>query len=858
MAAERGFTLVHSENSAVFNDADLATYDVVIMFQTSGMVWDTNAQRGAMQRYVRGGGGIVAIHNATDMNIEDQFPWWDQVVMAGAHMTSHSSTERGTAKVADRVHPSTAALPERWQRVEEWYNFDKNARGSVHVLVTADETTYNPGGDAMGHDHPISWCRVAEGGKVWATAMGHESSSYTEPLFTQHLTGGVEWAAGAAAGDCGGTVWSRFQKVTLDGNPSQPMQLAVAPDGRVFYIQRTGQLKVISPGGASSTAGTLDVYSGGEDGLIGIALDPAFATNNRVYLNYSPADGGEVNRVSRFTMAGNSLDLRSEVKLLDIPAYRGDDEPGHTGGQLAFGPRGDLYVSVGDDVNPFASDGYTPIDERPGRQKYDAQGSSANTNDLRGKILRIHPEPNGMYTIPSGNLFAPGTANTRPEIYAMGFRNPFRFAVDPVTGWISLGDYGPDAGGPTSDRGPEGTVEWNLIKQPGNYGWPYCIGNNTPFNDYNFATGTSGAKFNCAAPLNNSPNNTGLTNLPTARTANVWYTYRLTPQWPEMHAPGGAGPMGGPFYRYNPNNPSTTKFPAYYDKTPFFHEWSRDFVTEMRLDANGNVLKVSKVLADFTFDSPMHMMFGPNGSLYLVEWGDGDNGAGIYRIDYVTSGNRAPVARAAGTPTSGRAPLTVEFSAAGSADPDGDPLGYAWDFTSDGTTDATLPAASHTYTDDGTYTATLTVTDSNGGRSTATVAIGVGNTTPVIRFTAPANGGQFGWGDRVNYRVTGTDPEDGGIDCTKVTVVAALGHDDHGPRHRAGPGLQRHHHHVQRPRRLRQHVRQADRQVHRLRRAAGDRDGDPAAQTQAGGVLHRLLGHPRRRARRRRERQAHR
>ncbi|KOG22148.1 PQQ-dependent sugar dehydrogenase, partial [Streptomyces viridochromogenes] len=131
--------------------------------------------------------------------------------------------------------------------------------------------------------------------------------------------------------------------------------------------------------------------------------------------------------------------------------------------------------------------------------------SSANTNDLRGKILRIHPEAAGGYTIPAGNLFAPGTALTRPEIYAMGFRNTFRFSVDPETGWISAADYGPDAQYEDPNRGPIGTVEWNLIKAPGNYGWPYCVGDNTPFNDYDFATGTSGAKFNCAAPVNNSP-----------------------------------------------------------------------------------------------------------------------------------------------------------------------------------------------------------------------------------------------------------------------------------------------------------------------------------------------------------------
>ncbi len=783
MATDHGFTLVHSENAAVFNDAELSTYDVVIMFQTSGMVWDTAAQRTAMQNYVRGGGGVVAIHNATDMNIESQFPWWDEVVMAGSHMTAHSAILPGRAKVADRVHPSTAGLPERWQRTEEWYNFDKNSRGNVHVLVTADETTYDAGPSKMGHDHPISWCRVAEGGRVWATAMGHETASYAEAFFKQHLTGGVEWAAGAAEGDCGGTVWNKFQKVTLDSAPDQPMQLDVAPDGRVFYIQRTGALKVISTSGAIATAGSLNVYTGGEDGLVGIVLDPAFATNGHLYLTYSPAGTAEINRVSRFTMSGNTLDLASERRLLDIPAYRGSDEPGHTGGALAFGPGGNLYIGVGDDVNPNGSNGYAPTDERSGRRKYDAQGSSANTNDLRGKMLRIHPEANGTYTIPAGNMFAPGTALTRPEIYAMGFRNPFRFGVDPVTGWISLADYGPDAGQADPNRGPEGTVEWNLVKQPGNYGWPYCVGNNTPFNDYDFATSTSGPKFNCGAPVNNSPNNTGLTNLPASRAATVWYTYSDTPEWPEMSGGGrGAGPMGGPFYRYDASNPSTTKFPAYYDKTPFFHEWSRDYLAEMRLDAAGNLLKVSKTHSAIPFSSPMHLKFGPNGSLYVIEWGSGFGGGntddGVYRIDYV-SGNRAPVAKAAATPTSGRAPLAVQFSAAGSSDPDGDALTYGWDFDGNGTTDATTATASHTYTANGTYNAVLTVTDAGGKEGRAQVTITVGNTAPVVRFSGPPDGGQFAWGDPINYTVSVTDPEDGTIDCTRVSVVTAIGHDDH-------------------------------------------------------------------------------
>ncbi|WP_328946300.1 ThuA domain-containing protein [Streptomyces sp. NBC_00250] len=784
LAKDNNFQLDKSEDSSIFTSSTLNTYDAVIMFQTSGMVWDNDAQRQGMQKYVRSGRGVVAVHNATDMNIDSQFPWWDDTVMGGAHMTAHSTIQQGTAKVADRVHPSTKGLPEKWVRSEEWYNFDKNARGNVHVLVTADETTYDAGGSKMGADHPISWCRVAETGKVWATAMGHEASSYSDANFKKHLLGGVKWAAGAEAGDCGGTVSSRFQKVTLDGAPDQPMELDVASDGKVFYISRSGSVHVIHEHEGETethTAGILDVYDGGEDGGIGLALDPNFATNRFIYLNYSPAGTAEVNRVSRFKVnANDTLDMTSEKKLIEVPAYRTVDEPGHTGGYLAFGPGGNLYIGTGDDTNPFASDGFSPIDERQGREHYDAQRSSANTNDLRGKLLRIHPEADGTYTIPSGNLFAPGTAKTRPEIYAMGFRNGFRFAVDKDTGWISLGDYGPDSHAANPDRGPEGTVEWNLIKTPGFYGWPYCTGNNTPFNNYDFTTRTSGAKFDCAAPVNDSPNNTGLTKLPAAKPATVWYNYHESKEFPEIATGGGGAPMGGPFYHYDAASTSERKFPQYYDKTPFFYEWSRNTVKEFRLDANGGLLKINPLVAQIAPHAAIDMKFGPDGAMYLAEWGLGYGHAntddGIYRIEYV-AGNRTPVAKASATPDSGQGPLQVTFSAAGSADPDGDALTYSWNFGDGSSSTAQNPT--HTYTANGDYTARLTVKDAGGKTGTTSVPVVVGNTRPKVTFTAPGNGGVIAFGDKIKYTVKVTDPEDGTVDCSKVVVTAALGHDSH-------------------------------------------------------------------------------
>ncbi|WSY47030.1 ThuA domain-containing protein (plasmid) [Embleya sp. NBC_00888] len=783
------YEVVQSNDSAVFNDANLAGFDVIVMLQNSGMVWDTEAQRQALQKYVHSGKGIVALHNATDMGIDNEFPWWDDLVNGGAHMPAHSpGVLPGTAKVADRVHPSTKDLPERWSRSEEWYNFDKNPRGNVHVLVTADESTYDPGPSRMGADHPISWCRNAEGGRVWATAMGHTAASYAEPDLRKHIIGGLKWAAGNVPGDCGPTVWSSFEKVALDENTVDPMQLSVAPDGRVFYIQRAGEVKVYKPDTHSTvTAARLDVYTGGEDGLVGMVLDPGFAQNRWIYLYHAPRNAAtDVNRLSRFTVTGDTIDPASEKTVIEVPAYRDRTfpEPGHTGGALDFGPDGSLYLGTGDDTPPnldAAWQGYAPLDWRPGRSMLDAARTAGNTNDLRGKILRIRPKADGGYDIPTGNLFAPGTDKTRPEVYAMGFRNPFRFRVDQGTGRLHVADYGPDRGLPTTDRGPEGLVEYNVVAQPGNFGWPFCHGNNQPYAPYNPDNGAVGAKFDCAAPTNPSPNNTGLTRLPAVQMPQIWYGYGASPEFPEMGS-GGSAPMAGPVYRYDPNNPSTTKFPAYYDGAGFFYEWARGFMREIRFDASNKLHKINDFLPTAQLAKPMDMTFGPDGSMYVLDWGrdfgGGNNDSGLYRIDY-TQGRRQPVAVANGTPTNGPAPLTVAFSGNGTHDPNNIPITYAWDFESDGTIDSTEPNPTHVYTTVGAFNAQLKVTNTTGDTGFANVSVTVGNTAPTIRLDFPADGGFIEFGDRVPYKVTVTDPEDGTIDCTKVVVNPALGHDDH-------------------------------------------------------------------------------
>ena len=278
-----------------------------------------------------------------------------------------------------------------------------------------------------------------------------------------------------------------------------------------------------------------------------------------------------------------------------------------------------------------------PLDERPGRFAFDAQRSSANVNDLRGKVLRIKPLPDGTYAIPPGNLFPADGSAGRPEIFVMGNRNPFRISVDAETGWLYWGEVGPDASSDSATRGPRGYDELNQARGAGNYGWPYFIADNKAYRDYDFATGVSGPAFNPAAPVNNSPNNSGAVNLPPAQPAMIWYPYATSTQFPELGS-GGRTIMAGPVYHFDPALNSAIKLPAYYDDTLFIYEWSRNWIKEVKLDANGNILKINPFASDISLTRPMDMELGPDGALYILEWGTefgGNNAdAQLVRIEF--------------------------------------------------------------------------------------------------------------------------------------------------------------------------------------------------------------------------------
>ncbi|GIE87687.1 PQQ-dependent sugar dehydrogenase [Actinoplanes regularis] len=344
-----------------------------------------------------------------------------------------------------------------------------------------------------------------------------------------------------------------FQKVTLDDFPGEPIALAVLPDRRVLHTARGGEVRIHEPStGRNVLAARIPVYLHDEEGVQGVAIDAGFSRNKWVYIYYSPmldtpvddpatptvnegdapAEGTAadfapfqgVMRLSRFKLAGNTLRLETEQKIIEVATDRG--MCCHVGGKIDFDRAGNLYLSTGDDTNPFFSSGFAPLDERANRNPaFDAQRTAGNTNDLRGKLLRIRVGRDGGYTVPRGNLFRPGTPGTRPEIYAMGLRNPFRFTVDPATDVVYLADYSPDARAADPARGPAGQGRWMAIDRPANYGWPYCVAPDVPYVDYDFATGVSGAPFDCAGPVNDSPHNTGLRELPPVEKAEIIYSY---------------------------------------------------------------------------------------------------------------------------------------------------------------------------------------------------------------------------------------------------------------------------------------------------------------------------------------------
>ncbi len=234
--------------------------------------------------------------------------------------------------------------------------------------------------------------------------------------------------------------------------------------------------------------------------------------------------------------------------------------------------------------------------------------------------------------------------------------------------------------------------------------------------------------------------------------------------------------MAGPVYRYDPDLKSSVKFPEEFDGDFFAGEFGRRWIKRIEQTEDGSVAKINDF--PWTGTQIMDMDFGPDGALYVldygVSWFQGDEHSALYRIENAEDGF-SPIVGVTADRTSGAAGLKVTFTAT-AEDADSPELTYAWDF-GDGTKGEGLNPT-HTYKKVGTYTATFTATDPEGNTGNASTRIVVGNTEPKVRIDVPGNGSLAAFGEPVPFKVTVTDPEET-IDCSKVKVAYSLGHDSH-------------------------------------------------------------------------------
>ncbi|HEU4424365.1 MAG TPA: ThuA domain-containing protein, partial [Pilimelia sp.] len=722
------------------------------------------------------------------------------------------AVNRAVVDILDRQHPATKSLPLTVARSDRWYNWDPNPIGTVHTVAQVEERFYDAGPGANGPFHPVSWCRDYDGGRSFYTGMGHTEDSYGEDAFTKHLTGALAWTTGVKRGDCQATISANYtvERLTGANKPGEldqigePHGLAIAPDGTVFYVGKaacpSGPVVDWSNPDVGLGCGTIHSYdpstrqvkllttlrvmgnrgSGGElvkneEGLLGIAPDPNFAQNGWLYVYWMPHESIDrekhigLRTVSRFTYDRENQTIdqatRKDVLRWEVQIH----SCCHAGGGMAFDDKGNLYVGSGDSNSSGGSGGYSGNNwtlDYLGISFQDARRTAGNTNDLNGKILRIHPEPDGTYTIPEGNLFPPGTDKTRPEIYVMGVRNIARLAIDPVRQWLTAGWVGPDASAPSTTLGPAKYETATIITSAGNQGWPYCMGNRQPYRDRSNTDATVlTGWYDCDNLKNTSPRNTGLVDLPPVRDNMIWYapagggpvypprpdgsgiptyvTADATYTQPYLRG-GGQAIMSGPTYhRELVDASSSVAWPAYWNDKWFIGDEANSAnrvavtvdpasVPQQAPPAFGESLRsiIPGGAGDTRLQSWMDAKFGPDGALYMLDYGGGffslHANQKLIRITY-HGGAATPVPTASFVPVQNK-PLTVAFTGTRSGG-----LSYRWEFGDGaGSTEAN---PRHTYARPGTYTAKLTVTYGDGESATTQTTVTVGCEVPDARAT---------------------------------------------------------------------------------------------------------------------------
>ncbi|SCG68947.1 ThuA domain-containing protein [Micromonospora inositola] len=730
-----------------------------------------------------------------------------------------STVQRAVVDVTDRQHAANKGLPLTWTRSDQWINWDPSPIGKVHTIAQVEEGTYNAGLSGNGAFHPISWCQDYDGGRSFFTGMGRTEASWTtDKQFQGHLAGAIKWTTGMVRGDCQATIASnyRIERLTATNQAGQldqigePHGLTVAPDGKVLYIgkaacptgpiaswddpkvglgcgtihqwdPKTKQAKLLTTLAVMGNRGSGSELVKNEEGLVGITLDPKFAQNGWVYVYWMPHESIDRDRrigqrtVSRFTYdaANQSLDQGTRKDLLhwDTQIH----SCCHAGGGMTFDESGNLYIGSGDSNSSGGSNGYSGnnwTQDYKGTSFQDARRTAGNTNDLNGKILRIHPEADGTYTIPQGNLFTgkeEGGGRARPEIYVMGVRNIARIAWDPVNHWLTAAWVGPDAGGPSPDLGPAKYETATIITSAGNQGWPYCMGNRQPYRDRSSAdANVLTGWYDCDNLKNESPRNTGLVNIPPARDNMIWYSPQGGgPVYPKRtdgsglptYVPGeetftqpylkggGQAIMNGPTYqREKVDVDSGVAWPAYWDNKWFIGDESNannriavtvdpDKVADHGPPAFAEDLRqiIRSGSGANQLQSWMDAKFGPDGALYMLDYAGGffslHSNQKLIRVAYQGGPATPRPSDAIARAVAQSSPKTIAFSSAKAG-------GVAWEWNfGDGSAPSHEANPTHTYADYGTYQATLKVTYADGEVATAKIEVVAGCAAPDARKT---------------------------------------------------------------------------------------------------------------------------
>ncbi|GAA5124216.1 PQQ-dependent sugar dehydrogenase [Haloechinothrix salitolerans] len=588
---------------------------------------------------------------------------------------------------------------------------------------------------------------------------------------------GVKTAAASAMG----TVPSGFSDdVVLDGL-NVPTAAAFADDGRVFIAEKSGIIKTFD--GLTDTTATVaadlrdDVYDYWDRGLLGMTVHPDYPTKPYLYALYSldrKPGGGQWGdacpnppgandqgcvikaRLSRLTLDGNGV-ATDEQPLLTGWCQQ---YPSHSIGTVAFGPDGALYVGSGDGASftftDFGQEG-NPCGDPPepagtSLTAPDARGGALRSQSARrpagdpismdGSILRVDPDTGDP--LPDNPFASSGNAK-KQRIIAYGMRNPFRFSFRPGTGEIWAGDVGwrkweeinriPGAGDTTAE----------------NFGWP-CYEGGVKQPGYNNADLTACESLYTGAGQD-----------------EPYFAYH---HQNEVVAGDNCG-TGGSSISGIAFEDGTSDYPLAYRGALFFADSSRGCVWAMRRGIDGQPDPGSIELFAGDVVRPVQLLIGPGSDLYYIALDVGE----LHRISY-NDGNNRPNAVASASPTSGPAPLTVDFDGTASTDPDTEALSYAWDLDGDGAfDDASTATAQRTYLHESRVRASLRVTDPRGLSDVDTVTITVGNPPdPTVTIDSPTSDLTWRVGETISFSGHAEDPQDGPLPADSLDWQLTLRH----------------------------------------------------------------------------------